>query len=655
MKIPLHYPIFSEHKILYYKQQDFPFLFFIRNSKIREKIKNKGKAMCGIFGYIGKKNALHACLQGIKHLEYRGYDSAGIAGIHTNKVIAIKEVGKIDFLEKKLSKHGRLKLDVAIGHTRWATHGEPNMINAHPHCDIKSSLALVHNGIIENYTLLKKMLFNKGLLCHSDTDSEVIANLISFHFKTSLLQAVIDTTKKLKGSLAIALIHRDFPNQIIAACRESPIAIGYDDDKTEILISSDPNAFLGRNLQVLFLRNDEIAVIQRKSIKIYNQSKVEVTRKTERLNSKNMFPSKDGFEHFMLKEIYEQPVTIQKAMFGHYSDDFGTAEFTNLNFTTQELMATKHIQIIACGTSWHAGCIGAAMLEDKARIPSQAEIASELRFKNPIISDETLVIAISQSGETADTIAAVREAKAKGAKILGICNVKNSTLTRESDSCIFLKAGPEFSVCSTKAFTSQITVLSLFSLYMARLRHMGKEEGQVFLKELKKIPDKIKEVLDNVNEIKRLAKKYSHYDNFFFLGRRYMYIAGLEAALKLKEISYLNANGYPAGEMKHGPIALINPEFPIIAFCANKQTYEKMISNLMEVKARKGPILAFAPKGTLGISEIADDVLWLPPTIDELATFPSSVAGQLLAYYIAKIRGTEIDHPRNLAKSVTVE
>jgi glucosamine--fructose-6-phosphate aminotransferase (isomerizing) len=610
--------------------------------------------MCGIFGYIGKKDTLKVCLNGIKSLEYRGYDSSGIAGISQKKIVTIKEVGKIACLEKLLNKR-KIKLDIGIAHTRWATHGEANYKNAHPHCDMSESLAIVHNGIIENYLTLKRMLKNKGYLFKSDTDSEVIANLIAYNYKKDLTIALRDSLKMIKGSLAIALIHKNKPNQILATCRESPIAIGHDDEKNEILLSSDPNAFLGRNLSLTYLRNDEIAIIKSKSFILLDNNNNPIQRKIQRLNAENRQPSKDGFDHFMLKEIHEQPLTIQKAMLGHYSEDFGTAEFTNLNVSTQELMATKHILIIACGTSWHAGSIGATMLEDMARIPTQSEIASELRFKNPIISDETLVIAISQSGETADTIAAVREAKAKGAKILGICNVKNSTLTREADSCIFLKAGPEFSVCSTKAFTSQITVLFLFSLFMARLRHMSKKEGQFLLTELKKIPDKVQKVLDNVNVIKNIAKKYSNYDNFFFLGRRHMYITGLEAALKLKEISYLNANGYPAGEMKHGPIALISPQLPVIALCANKQTYNKMLSNLMELKARKAPILALASIGSLNISDIADDVIWLPPAIDELAIFPSSVATQLLAYYIAIERGTEIDQPRNLAKSVTVE
>jgi len=610
--------------------------------------------MCGIFGYIGKENILATCLQGIKHLEYRGYDSAGIAAISNHQIVTFKQVGKIAQLEQLLHISPP-DCSVAIAHTRWATHGEANTANAHPHSDYSNTLSLVHNGIIENYQTLKRMLKNKGYTHHSDTDSEVLANLISYYYKGNLIKAVRKMLQHVKGSLAIALIHKNYPHQMIAACRESPIAIGYDDNRQEWLVSSDPNAFLGKNLNVIYLKNDEIALIDPENFQLFGANNEKIERKADKFSYDSKPPSKEGYEHFMLKEIFEQPITIQKALFGHFQEDFGTAEFPDLNFTTQELMATKHVLLIACGTSWHAGCIGATLLEDMAHIPTQAEIASEFRFTNPIISDETLVIAISQSGETADTIAAVREAKAKGAKILGICNVKNSTLTRESHSCIYLNAGPEFSVCSTKAFTSQISVLALFSLHMARIRHMSKEEGQLFLKELKKIPEKVQEVLDNADQLKELAQKYARYEHFFFLGRRHMYPTGLEAALKLKEISYLNANGYPAGELKHGPIALISNNLPVIAFCANKQTYDKMLSNLMEAKARKAPILSFASRGSLGINEISDDVFWLPPTIDELAVFPSTIAGQLLAYYIAKERNTEIDQPRNLAKSVTVE
>ena len=608
--------------------------------------------MCGIFGYLGKKDSLKVCLCGLKLLEYRGYDSAGIAGISEEGLFFCKSSGKILELENKLTKKP-VRLTPTIGHTRWATHGKPSEVNAHPHYDYRKSLALVHNGIIENYDSLRKILKKKGIPFHSDTDTEVIAQLISYHYKNNLLKAVQKSLRLLKGTFAIVLIHKDHPGQMIAASRESSLSIGYDKD--QILLSSDPNAFSGHCLDILFLKNDEVALVRNGSIRVYDKHCRSIEKKVEKLDANYVSFSKKGFEHYMLKEIYEQPLTLQKAILGRFSEDFGTAEFEDFHIKAKELLFTKHILIVACGTSWHAGCIATSILEDKARIPTRAEVASELRYKNPVISNETLVIAISQSGETADTIAAIRKAKAKGAKILGICNVRNSSLVRESDCSIFLKAGPEISVCSTKAFTSQIGVLLLFTLLMARLRHMNKEEGQRFLRELKKIPQKIGFVLDHVDQIKKLAEKYAQYSDFFFLGRRYMYPTCLEAALKLKEISYLNANGYPAGELKHGPIALIHSRLPVIAFCSNHQTYDKMIGNLMEVKARGAPILAFAPKGADGLKTIANDIFFLPDTVDEMATFPSSVAGQLLAYYIAKKRGTEIDQPRNLAKSVTVE
>jgi glutamine---fructose-6-phosphate transaminase (isomerizing) len=613
--------------------------------------------MCGIYGYIGEKDCLLKILNGLKQLEYRGYDSAGIAGLSNGKLLSIKKAGKISVLEDKVLQKP-FNLDIAIGHTRWATHGKPTTLNAHPQIDQKKELAVVHNGIIDNFLVLKQMLEKKGVHFSSDTDTEVIAQLIAFHYKNDLKKAVQKSLKLLKGNFAIAVIHQKNPDQIVVSARENPLSIGYDDAHSEAVISSDPNAFLGKTLNVMFLKNDEIGVIRANKVEIYDKMLSPIHKPVERLEAEFTPPSKEGYKYFMLKEIYEQPLTIQKAIIGRFSEENATAEFEQLGFSPKELLATKHILIIACGTSWHAGLIGASLLEEMARIPTQAEIASEIRYKNPIISNETLVIAISQSGETADTIAAVREAKTKGAKILGICNVKNSTLTRESDSCLYLKAGPEFSVCSTKAFTSQIALLTLFSLYMARLRHMDREQGHSLIQELKKVPHKIKQTLEKADHIDQIAKKYAHYDNFLFLGRRYMYATCLEAALKLKEISYVNANGCPAGEMKHGPIALIHPKHPVVAFCANKQTYEKMLSNLMEVKARGGPILAIVQEGAQGIESVADDIITIPQTSDELAVFPASVAGQLLACSITQHRSDDdidIDKPRNLAKSVTVE
>jgi glucosamine--fructose-6-phosphate aminotransferase (isomerizing) len=593
-------------------------------------------------------------MTGLKHLEYRGYDSAGIAGVKQGEMFSCKEVGKLNVLEDALQRTS-VDLDLAIAHTRWATHGKPTLENAHPHFDGEQSIAVVHNGIIENHVDLREMLQKEGKQFYSDTDTEVIAQLVSHHYQGNLLDAVQKALGQLRGFWGIAVIHKDHPNQIIAAARENPIAIGYHPLRLEAFVSSDANAFGEKDLDVMFLRSDEVAVISPEKVQVFDQSAALVEKKTEKLGSEEVTISKNGFEHFMIKEIFEQPQTIQQAFHNRFIPDFGTAEFESLTWTPSDLRAVKRILILACGTSWHAGLIAASLLEEKARIPTQAEIASEFRYKNPVIPENTLVIAISQSGETLDTIAAVREVKSKGAKVLAICNVRNSTLTREADCTLFLRAGPEISVCSTKAFTSQLTVLSLFTLMMARLRHMSKEEGQAFIQMVQALPSMVEEVLQQKHAIHNLAQKYASYDGFFFLGRHYMYATSLEAALKLKEISYINAQGYPAGEMKHGPIALIDPSLAVIGMCGNQHTQEKMVSNLMEVKARGAPIIALAPRGMLGIESVATDILWLPLCCDELASIPYAVAAQILAYYIALERGTDIDQPRNLAKSVTVE
>lgn len=612
--------------------------------------------MCGIFGYIGPRDPAKICLTGLKQLEYRGYDSAGLAGINIDRghLFSWKEVGKIQALQSVLEGLP-LQLDLAIAHTRWATHGKPSRENAHPHFDELQSIAVVHNGIIENHFALREMLKSQGKTFYSDTDTEVIAQLISHYYEGELLPAVQKALSQLRGFWGIALIHKNHPNQIIAAARENPIAIGINLSRNEAFVSSDANAFGEPDLDVMFLRNDEIALITPTKVEVFDQTSAPVQKNMEKLDQDCTAISKNGYSHFMLKEIFEQPKTIQQAFHNRLIPDFGTAEFENLTFSPSDLLAVRRILILACGTSWHAGLIAASLLEDLARIPTQAEIASEFRYKNPIISQDTLVIAISQSGETLDTLAAVREVKSKGAKVLGICNVRNSTLTRDADCTLYLRAGPEISVCSTKAFTSQLTVLSLFTLLMARLRHMSKEEGQHFLAEVQSLPLKVEQVLRQHEQIQTLAKKYACYECFYFLGRHYMFPTCLEAALKLKEISYIHSQGYPAGEMKHGPIALVDPALPVIGMCGNKHTLEKMLSNLMEIKARSGPVLALVPEGTPEIETIATDVLFLPSICDELASIPYSVACQLFAYFIALEKETDIDQPRNLAKSVTVE
>jgi glucosamine--fructose-6-phosphate aminotransferase (isomerizing) len=608
--------------------------------------------MCGIFGYVGKKNSVEIAINGLKRLEYRGYDSAGIAGIKDHELIYCKEVGKVAILEKMVDEK-QLKLDIAIAHTRWATHGKPNEVNAHPHFDAKKNLALVHNGIIENHDLLRKQLQEKGIKFRSETDTEVIAQLIGLYYEGDLLKAVQKTIPQLKGAFAIALIHRDHPDQIIAVAHECPLVIGISAE--EAFLSSDSHAFAAHIRDVVFISDSEIAVVKADKLEIFNSSMEPILVETEQLSIQREEISKGGYEHFTLKEIHEQPQSIRNALLSRYLEDYGTSVFEELNFDVNELLAVERILILACGTSWHAGYVASYLIEDMARIPVQVEISSEFRYKNPIVPHGTFVIAISQSGETADTLAAFRELKAKGAKVLGICNVYGSTLSREADSTLFLKAGPEIGVCSTKAFISQVTVLSLVSLLLARMRHMSKNEGQAFIQSLKILPEQAQKVLNQSKHIHALAKKYARYQNFFYLGRRYMYPTALEGALKLKEISYINANGYPAGELKHGPIALINEDCPSVAFCANKMTADKLLSNLMEIKARSGKVIAIAEEGYDIIKDIADDIIWVPETIDEIATIPSTIAAQLFAYYVAYERGEDIDRPRNLAKSVTVE
>jgi glucosamine--fructose-6-phosphate aminotransferase (isomerizing) len=608
--------------------------------------------MCGIFGYIGNQNAVKIVLDGLKKLEYRGYDSAGIAGLKNGNILHCKEVGKVSILEKQVEeKH--LVLDSAIAHTRWATHGEPCEANAHPHFDTNHSLALVHNGIIENHQALKDQLIKKGVKFVSDTDTEVVAHLIAQAYQGDIVKAVQTTLPMLHGAFALAIIHKDHPDKIIAVAHESPMVVGIGKDQA--FVSSDSLAFAPHTREVVFLSDSEIAVVYRNHLEVYNLDMEPVSKESKEILHQVEDVSKGRFEHFTLKEIFEQPQSIRNAMATRFNEEYGTAFFDGMAAHSADLQRIERILILACGSSWHAGAVAGYLIEDKARIPVEVQISSEFRYRNPIVSKNTLVIAISQSGETADTIAAVRELKAKGAKIFSICNVQGSTLARESAYTIFLHAGPEIGVASTKAFTSQLVVLSLVSLLLARMRHMSCEEGQRFIEALKKIPEQVKTILGKASEIESIAKKYAKYENFFFIGRHYMYPTSLEGALKLKEISYINANGYPAGEMKHGPIALISPNCPTVALCTNQLTFGKMVSNLMEIKARKGPIVAVVEEGQKGVEGIADDIITIPETIDELASILTTVVTQLLAYYIAHQRGAEIDQPRNLAKSVTVE
>jgi glucosamine--fructose-6-phosphate aminotransferase (isomerizing) len=608
--------------------------------------------MCGIFAYIGRHNPRETALAGLKKLEYRGYDSAGLAGIKNGKLYFWKEVGKVAELEKEITAHP-VDLEVAIAQTRWATHGGVTQANAHPHLDTDLKMALVHNGIIENFASLKQGLVREGVTFRSGTDTEVIVHLISKYYRGNLLEAVKQALPYLQGSYAFVVIHADHPDTIVAVANELPLLIGIG--KNESFVSSDYHAFAFHTRQAVYLSDKEIALVKADKLEIYNADALLMHKETITLQSGTQEVTKGHFEHYTLKEIFEQPVTLKSAMAERLIQEYGTAQFDEIHFPDNLFGGIERVLILGCGTSYHAGLVASYLFEEMVHIPVQVEISTEYRYKRPVVQPNTLVIAISQSGETADTLAALKELKGKGAKTLALCNVYASSIAREADGCIYLRAGPEIGVCSTKAFTSQLMVLSLLALLLARRGYMGTKEGIEFLTALEKLPAQAKEVLDLHAAIQKLAKKYASFESFFFLGRHFMYPTALEGALKLKEISYINANGYPAGEMKHGPIALINPECPTVAFLADHATYPKMLSNLMEVKARNGKVIAFAPDQSPGLEEITHDIISLPDTIDPLAPILSSIAAQLFAYYIAKERGTDIDQPRNLAKSVTVE
>ncbi|MCP5470039.1 MAG: glutamine--fructose-6-phosphate transaminase (isomerizing) [Chlamydiales bacterium] len=607
--------------------------------------------MCGISGYVGKREAIPIVMEGIHWLEYRGYDSAGIAGILKGKLYTEKRVGKVNELEKVLTPHP--DCHIAIAHTRWATHGKPSQENAHPHFDRQGHIAVVHNGIIENHDQVRRYLQDQGIKFASETDTEVIAKLIGFCYKGGLLEAVQAALANLQGAFAVAVIHKSHPDQMIAAAKESPLAIGIAEDG--VYLSSDARSFMKYTRKVIYLQAAEVASITENSVQVYDATTQPIDKKIEELSHEADLAEKGEFSHFMHKEIHEQKQTIRNAFASRYSMEHGSAILDELTIPDSELKKVERIVILACGTSYHAGLLASYMLEEIARIPTDVEISSEYRYRNPIVRPNTLVVAISQSGETADTLAAMQELKEKGAKIVGICNVQGSTLSRKVDSCLFLRAGPEIGVASTKAFTSQVIVLFLFALKMARMRSCSVQKGQEYLEALTALPAQAELVLAQEKEIAALAHEYGKHDNFFFLGRRYMFPTALEGALKLKEIAYINANGYAAGEMKHGPIALIDESCPTVAFGADMLTLQKLEGNLREVKARHGKVLCIAPKDAMLIRDVSDDIIWVPPTIDELAPILSTIASQLFAYHAAASRGTEIDQPRNLAKSVTVE
>ena len=610
--------------------------------------------MCGIVGYVGHRECLPILMEGLKRLEYRGYDSSGVALHGEGALQVVKAAGKLRQLEARLKEHP-VKGRFGMGHTRWATHGEPNDTNAHPHTDETQQVAVVHNGIIENYSTLKSALIAEGHTFSTDTDTEVLAHLIEKYLKRGLKleRAVGAALRDVEGTYGLVVMTNSEPGVIVGARNGSPMVVGIADG--EYYLASDVAAIVEHTRQVIYLDDGEMAVLSPDGFHTATIAHEPVEKEVHDVDWDLSQIEKGGYEHFMLKEIMEQPDAVRNATRGRLLLDEGLARLGGLNLTTEQLRDVRRIIILGCGTSWHAGLIGEYMLEEFARIPVEVEYASEFRYRNPILDEGTLVLVISQSGETIDTLAAMREARRRGAKVLGIVNVVGSTIARESDGGVYIHAGPEIGVASTKAFTSQVTVLALLTLVLGRLRGLSRDYGIEIARELTALPDKIQKVLEGRDHIKKIAELYTRHDNFIYLGRGFHFPVALEGALKLKEISYIHAEGYPAAEMKHGPIALIDEHMPVVFIGTRDSAYEKIVSNMMEVRARKGRIIAIATEGDHEIQSRADHVIHVPATIPMLQPILSVIPLQLLAYDIAVARGCDVDQPRNLAKSVTVE
>jgi glucosamine--fructose-6-phosphate aminotransferase (isomerizing) len=608
--------------------------------------------MCGIVGYVGPRNSVPLLIEGLKRLEYRGYDSAGVAVLNGHGLETRRAEGKIARLEAVLNAtpaDGGL----GIGHTRWATHGPPAERNAHPHLSNDGTIALVHNGIIENYADLKQGLAAQGYVFHSDTDTEVLSNLVQELYQGRLEDAVLAALERVEGTYGIAVVSTRDPHKIVAARKGSPLLVGLGDG--EHFIASDASAILAHTREVVYLNDGDLAVVTKDSYRVFDMKATTLERPVAKIDWELAQIERGGFDHFMLKEIFEQPQTLENTMRGRVVLEDGMSKLGGINLSHDDLLEIDHVVITACGTSWHSALIGEMLIEDLARIPVEVEYASEYRYRNPIVTPRTLCIVISQSGETADTLAAMREAKRRGAKTLGLVNVVGSTIAREDDGGIYLHAGPEIGVASTKAFTSQVVALVLLALKMGRKRQLSTIRGREIAQALLDLPAQVQQILDRAPEIEALAELYKDSHNFLYLGRGYNFPTALEGALKLKEISYIHAEGYPAAEMKHGPIALIDENMPVVFIAPHDAVFDKVVSNIQEVKARHGRIICITSREEAALKGLVDHEIRIPPTLDMLTPILASVPLQLLAYYIAVKRGANVDQPRNLAKSVTVE
>jgi glucosamine--fructose-6-phosphate aminotransferase (isomerizing) len=608
--------------------------------------------MCGIIGYVGPKPVIPLLIDGLKRMEYRGYDSAGVAVFDGEAMETRRAAGKIIAIEKAIAAD---PIDgyIGIGHTRWATHGPPVEKNAHPHLSKGGTVAVVHNGIIENANALREALQELGYEFKSDTDTEVLAHLIEELFDGSLEEAVLGALTKVEGTYGIAVICDKDSNKIVAARKGSPLLIGVGDG--ENFLASDPSAILAHTRQVVYMDDGDVAVIERDTYRVIDAQAATISRKVDRIHWDLAEIERGGYDHFMLKEIFEQPVSVENTMRGRLILEDGTAKLGGLNLSHEQLLEIDNIIITACGTSWHSALIGEMLIEELCRIPVEVEYASEFRYKNPIVTPRTLCIVISQSGETADTLAAMREAKRRGARTLGLVNVVGSTIAREDDGGVYLHAGPEIGVASTKAFTSQVVALALFTLKLARKRDLSVMRGREIAQAMHDLPGLIRKTLESAKAIEAIAEEFKHATNFLYLGRGYSFPTALEGALKLKEISYIHAEGYPAAEMKHGPIALIDENMPVVFIAPHDGVFEKVVSNIQECRARHGRTIVITSRDEPALKGLMDYEIRIPETEDMLTPILAAVPLQLLAYHIAVKRGANVDQPRNLAKSVTVE